>query len=133
MNKIVNYKGKERKNDIQILARIYCAIGHYELGNFDLLPSLLRSCRKWIIKNNPQSVLEVDIISMFMKIPIGHDSKKEKVRVFTEMKDILNNKTKQKGSVISADSLFNCWLYSKIQNRPFAEILREKADNSCGF
>ncbi|MCC6691608.1 MAG: hypothetical protein IT235_08760 [Bacteroidia bacterium] len=130
LNKIINYKGKERKNDIQLLARIYCAIGHYELGNFDLLPSLLKSYRKWIIKNNDRLVVEVDIISMFMKIPIGHVIKEEKVRFFTEMRELLNNRTKQKGSVISADSLFNCWIESKIHNRPFAEVLREKVKNS---
>lgn len=130
LNKIINYKGKERRNDIQLLARIYCAIGHYELGNFDLFPSLLRAYRKWIIKNNPHSAVEVDVITMLMKIPIGHDIKDEKVRFFTEMKGLLNNRTKQKGSVISDDSLFNIWLESKIHNRPFAEMLREKVENS---
>ncbi|MBI2270998.1 MAG: hypothetical protein HYU69_11695 [Bacteroidetes bacterium] len=130
LNKIINYKGMERKNDVQILARIFCLICHYELENYDLLLSLHNSFFRWMIRNHPLFKVEIEIISMFKKIPLKSESKEQKKQFFVDMLNVLKNQASGKPGLIGSDKFFNIWHESKIEDRPFAEVLKEKAKNS---
>lgn len=125
LNIVINFN-KPNRIDIQVDARLFILILHYELGNIDLLPNLARASKNFLQKNGYYSEFAGLIIAFFEK-EIHPDNTKNSDS-FVLLKSNLSAMIKDQEAK-KAMEYFNylSWVDSKLENKPFIEILRKKA------
>jgi len=128
INKLINESDIAMRPDINCMARIINLIVHYELGNEELLQSLVKSTYIFLHKHKRLYKFE-DVLLQFIRKKlasvIDHRELMDAFReLHTELKrvseDPFENKQMEEFDLIS-------WLESKIENRPFAEVVKAKA------
>lgn len=119
--------GAEGRKNMQAFIRIYNLIVHYELNNEQLLPHLLRSTYRYLLKQEIVYQFEAVMIQFIRKLPKLSSSRKIK-DAYIELKTTLE-KLQQDPFEKQAFELFDIisWLDSKIEKKGFAEIVKEKA------
>ncbi|MBL7893630.1 MAG: hypothetical protein JNL63_13435 [Bacteroidia bacterium] len=126
LNEIINFKQKYRP-DVQAMSRIYLLLTHYELGHLELLPYLAKQARHFFIKHECFSEFKKAMIQFFEKEIHIPEKKQERIIAFNKLKQRLETLFENpKYSAYLEYFNFISWLESKIENRPFVEILREK-------
>ncbi|MBI2268920.1 MAG: hypothetical protein HYU69_01030 [Bacteroidetes bacterium] len=127
LNKIMRLSDKGILQGLINSLRLFTLIVHYELDNSDLLISMSRSVRKFLSKRGRLYEFEELVLDLFGNKIHTVNSKKELLDLFI--------KTKKKVSDISKSNNlseflnvfdFASWLDSKIQNRSFVDVLKEK-------
>jgi len=114
------------REDLQSLARILSLILHFELGNFLLLDSLLRTAVRFLKRRNRFHELErrfMQGISEATKLP---DVQSQRA-VFAKVKNDLQLKSEEpetKALLQTFDLL--AWLEAKSSGQKFAKVVREK-------
>ncbi len=128
LNKIINDSAVALRSDLYCMARIVLLLVHYELGNEELLGYLEKSAHRYLDKKERLYKVETSILDFMRKEILKVINPKGKIQVFkelkTEMEEIMKDPYEKK-SLEYFD--FISWLESKIEKRPFAEIVREKA------
>ncbi len=114
----------ERK-DLQSLARILNLIIHYELGNTMLLDNLLRSTYRYLNKANRLSEFERKMMNFIREAGKPH-SKREMQQILETLKQEFEDLSKQPSYGVFELFDIISWLESKINNRPYAEVVRER-------
>ncbi|MBK8566039.1 MAG: hypothetical protein IPN76_22535 [Saprospiraceae bacterium] len=114
----------ERK-DLQSLARILNLIIHYELGNTMLLDSLLRSTYRYLNKANRLSEFERKMMNFIREAGKPH-SKVEMQQILETLKQDFEDLSRQPSYGVF--DLFDIisWLESKINNKPYAQVVKER-------
>ena len=80
-----------------------------------------------MMKNHPLCKLETEIITEFKNITARTDKGEQKKSFFIRMQNIVqNNALDKEHSFIYKDAFFLAWVNSKIENRPFAEMVERK-------
>ena len=127
LNKWLNLSKSVERQDLQSIARILNLIIHYELGNTVLLESLLRSTYRFLKKRDRLQNTERKIIH-FIKDAMEARSKKDLKNVMENLKKSFDELSKDSFASTLLSRPFNvmAWLESKIENKPFAEIVQEK-------
>jgi len=97
-------------------------IAHYELKNYDVLPYSLQAFYRFLKKKEKINNMEKYIISLCRKL-IKINSEKETIIEFRKFREFLSH-TKDTHIYKFFDII--SWLDSKIENRPFAEVVQEK-------
>ena len=130
LNKIIMNDSFNLRNDIVCFARILNLITHFELGNIDMLEYTVKSAYRFLYKKAGLHKFEIAILN-FIKQKLPHIINNEDLKQeFKELKDELEVIVKEPLQQKVLESFdFISWLESKIQNRPFAEVLREKIMN----
>ncbi|MBI2268860.1 MAG: hypothetical protein HYU69_00725 [Bacteroidetes bacterium] len=127
-NNILNeLPGNCREGDY-VIAKILNLIIHYELEQDDLLTYIVRSTYLFLLKRKRLYKTE-DVLLRFIrnKLP-GSNSRKELINFFKDLKMELQEITKDPFEAKALEYFdFISWLDSKIQNRPFMEVVKEKA------
>lgn len=107
-------------------ARLFSLILHYELGNVQLLESLVVSTHRYLQTRESAFQLETEVIQFFKELP-RRTSRAELNDAFV----VLRNRMAE----LEVDPLeqnafryfaYVQWLDSKIQNRPFVDVARER-------
>ncbi len=113
------------RNDFELFMLIYRLIVYYELGDFDYLENALRSTVVFIEKFRKLFPLEILIINFLKKNNKNFILKNE---VLQELKQGLANTAEDvsKKKILTLFDLIS-WVDSKIEKRPFVEILKEKS------
>ena len=129
INLLLNNNNKNYlRPDLHCFAKMFQLIVHFDKENYDFLPYLVKSIYRYLLKQNKLHQFELIIIH-FIRIKLPHiNSKKEQTEAFKSLqkelmdigKDPLEARFLELFDIIS-------WLESKIENRPFEEILQEKA------
>ena len=127
LNKMLNEPMDIRKDD-QCFARILSLIVHFEMGKQDLLEYEVKSIHRFLYKRERLYKVENLILEFISKeLPTIH-SDKELLKSFEslliKMKAIANDPFEQRAFDYFD---FISWVESKVENRPFAEIVKEKA------
>ncbi len=129
LNKIINDTANtETIPDIYCFSRINNLIVHYELGNMDILEYIVKSTYRFLSQRNRLYKVENTILNFIRSKLPKVDTARKLIHAFKELKTELEEITKddfEKKALEYFD--FISWLESKIENRPFAEIVREKA------
>ena len=128
LNKVLNETNIETREDIHGFARILNLIIHYELDHADLLGYITKSTYRFLYKRKRLYKFETSFLNFIRQKLPKVKSNKELVSAFKELKMELGAITKdpfEKKALEYFD--FISWLESKIGNRPFAEIVKEKA------
>ena len=130
LNKILNYPEFNLREDVYCYARIYNLIIHYELDNNDLMEYTVKSTFRFLHKRNRLYKFENIILDFIGKKLPKLISSKQQIFAFKELKKKLEIAVKDPYEEKALDYFdFISWLKSKIENRSFAEIVKEKAYN----
>lgn len=129
LNKLLNETVLNAREDIQVTARLTNLILHYELRNFELLPYLIRRTYNFLRKRKRLHKLEKILLQFIVKLlRVNPQIKREITILFMEIKAALQEVTKDPSEAMVLTEYFDyiSWLESKIKNRSFEKIVREK-------
>ncbi|MCC6690338.1 MAG: hypothetical protein IT235_02285 [Bacteroidia bacterium] len=127
LNKIINDKDTDMRNDLQVFARLLNLIAHFEMGNERLLDYYTKSTYRFLLKKDHTYKIETIIMRFIRKNYSKIISKTEEMQAFSELKAELEksaNDQLERRALAYFD--FMSWIESKIERRPFAEIVRNK-------
>jgi len=117
------------RSDLSAMIRVLELINQYELGDFDFVDDNLRNAHLYLKKKEKLYVFEKLILSFFRnELPKTDNEKKAVTAAFSNLKKELLLVMKDPNEAIIVTYFdFISWIDSKIQDRPFAEIMKEKA------
>lgn len=126
INAILQSKAENIRKDVSFFSKIMFLIVHFELNNFDLLINYAKMFLNDYNVAKRDDALELLLLELFIKNDFYKLNRKQKSNLFlnTYSKIIENKITESKVYFHITD-----WLTSKIENRPFAEVVRESAAN----
>lgn len=127
LNKIINDKDSTIRIDIQTIARLLNLIAHFELGNLEVLTYLIKSVYRFLLKSNRLNKIELIVIEFMHKKITRINSMDELPGLFKQLKSAIErvaNEPVEQQILERFD--FISWLESKIEKRPFAEIVKER-------
>ncbi len=106
-------------------SRILSLIAHYESGLDYHLDIQLKSTYKFLIKMDDLHEVQKDMIGFLKGLGdiYPHEIKKEFIKLYDKLKTYEDDPYERR-SFLYLDIL--SWLESKIQNKPVAEIIKEK-------
>lgn len=129
LNHWLNMPGTVERQDLQSMARILNLIIHYELGNFVLLESLIRSTYRFLKKRNKLHEMEREIIA-FIRKAIETPSKKELKETFIAMRSAFESLSQGALKQSFFTEAISAWLDSKIESTTFAQIIQRRFQRS---
>jgi len=128
LNKIRNELTLGSHPNVERFLHLFYLIVHLEMKNYDLLPHLIKSAYRFLHKEGKLGKFEKALIDFLKnKLPKATSDKKliESLRQLRKELLPLNKDATEKNAFEFFDYI--SWLESKIENRPFAEVVREKA------
>lgn len=127
LNKIINEKEMDVREDIHSFTRILLLVCHFELQNNDLVESSIRSTYRYFTKKGALSKYQLHILE-FLKHLLSDSTerglKKQFVLLKEQMQGLESNKF-EKRAFLYFDII--SWLESNIEKRSVQEIIKEKA------
>lgn len=126
LGKIINAKSLKTREDLMCFARILNLIAHYEAGKDYHLESLLRSTYKFLVKMDDLHGVQKEMIAFVKGLDniYPHELKKAFKKLHTTLKAYEDDPYERR-AFLYLDVL--SWLESKIENRPVAAVIKEKA------
>lgn len=124
LNKIINWK-VDLRTDLQCYSRLLHLIAHYELGNEQILDSLIKSVYRFMAKMENLSVVEEEIFK-FIRRSFALNVKNirpELEKLLIKLKKVENDRFEAR-AFIYLDII--SWLESKLDGIPVQEILKKK-------
>lgn len=113
---------KEIRKDVLFFAKIMFLIVHFELKNFEILNNYAKMFLNDYTKENRNDKLGLLLLELFAKNDISILNKKQIKNLFTNCyKTIIDAKIDEGKTYFH----ITAYLTSKIENRPFAEVVRE--------
>lgn len=127
LDKIIGNKDLKMREDLLCFARVLNIFAHYEAGFDYHLETLLRDTYKFLIKMNDLHEVQKAMIRFVRSLGdiYPHELKGAFKGLYKELKQYENDPYERR-SFLYLDIL--SWLESKIENRPIAEIIRQKAN-----
>lgn len=127
LNKILNKEIESGFNNLEE-AHIINLLVHYELGHIDLLEYLIKQTYRFLYKKERLFQLETCILEFIKNEIFSGKSDQGITEAFKSLRDklvILSEDPFEKIALEDFDYI--SWLESKIENRNFADIIKEKA------
>lgn len=126
LKKIINNKELKMRQDLLCFSRILHVISLYEADLDYLIESNLKQTYRYLIKMNDLQKVQEALIRFVRKLQeiYPHDLNIHIVNLYEELKTYENDPY-QRRAFLYLD--FLSWLESKIQNKPIAIIIKEKA------
>ena len=126
LKKIIDNKSLKMREDLMCFARVLSLVAHYEAGMDYHLEVQLKSTYKFLIKMNDLHEVQKEMIKFLRKLGdiYPHELKREFQNLYDELKK-WEDHPYEKRAFLYLDIL--SWLESHLQNRPVAEVIREKA------
>lgn len=126
LQKIIQNKSLEMREDLMCFSRILNLVAHYEAGLDYHLEPLIKSTYRFLIKMNDLHEVQKKMISFLRRLP--DISPLEIKQAFRELHDSLKqyeNHPFERRAFLYLDII--SWLESKIYHIPVAEIIRRKS------
>lgn len=128
LNSILNVKEGMARTDIYGFAKLFNLVIHYELGHYDLLGYIIKSTYRYFYKRNRLYKVETLLLDFIRNILPEVNTRSEQISAFKKLKPQVEKIMKSPFENQALEYFdFISWLDSKIQNRSFAEVVREKA------
>lgn len=125
LNQWLSLPNTVERQDLQSMSRILNLMVHYELGNFDLLESLIRSTYRFLKKRNELDDMERKTINLIRKL-VEAPSKKMLKEDFNRFKEQFEGLSQQAGTPRLYTNAVVAWFESKIGGQGFSEILQRE-------
>lgn len=125
LQKIIDNKSLQMREDLLCFSRILSLIAHYEAGLDYHLEVQLKSTYKFLIKMNELYEVQKEIINFLKNLGdvYPHNIKKEFIKLHERLK-VLEEHPYERRAFLYLDIL--SWLESKIENKSVAEVIQEK-------
>jgi len=129
LKRIIENKQLKMREDLMCFARVLSLVAHYEAGLDYHLEVQLKSTFKFLLKMNDLHAVQKEMIKFLRRLGDIYPTelRAEFEKLYTELKKFENHPY-EKRAFLYLDIL--SWLESHLQNRPVAEIIREKALNT---
>ncbi|NJB69598.1 hypothetical protein GGR42_000060 [Saonia flava] len=126
LKKIINNKNLKMREDLMCFARVLSLVAHYEAGMDYHLEVQLKSTYKFLLKMNDLHAVQREMIKFLRKLGdiYPHELNNEFQKLYDELKKYENHPY-EKRAFLYLDIL--SWLESHLQNKPVAQIIKEKA------
>jgi hypothetical protein len=133
LNKIMDF-GEATQVDIEYFTRLFYLIAHYEAkSDPELMGSLLRSTYRLLSKYEHVHKFESNILDFFRQHILRETKKQNMKELFSLLKRKLEKLVKDPYENRALNYFdYISWLESKIENRPFAEVVRRKGKYITG-
>lgn len=125
LNRIINFKDVNLREDIHCFARILNIIAHYELGNNDLLEYQIKSTYRFLVKMDNLQKVQKEIIKWLRRTPkmVESDVRGEFIALKQRLEEIVTEPFELR-PYLYLDII--SWLESKIEGVPVQEVIRRK-------
>ena len=124
LQKIIN-GNVEMRNDLQCYARLLHLMAHYELGNFDIIESLMKSVYRFMAKMENLTVVEEEMFKFLRhSFQLSHQKLKPEFEKFLKRIKMFEKNRFQTRSFAYLDII--SWVESKVYEKPLGEIIRDK-------
>ncbi|AYN67928.1 hypothetical protein D1013_11340 [Euzebyella marina] len=126
LKKIINNKNLKMREDLMCFARVLSLVAHYEAGMDYHLEVQLKSTYKFLLKMNDLHAVQKEMIKFLRNLGniYPNQLRNEFQKLHTELKKYEDHPY-EKRAFLYLDII--SWLESHLENRPVAEIIREKA------
>jgi hypothetical protein len=126
LKKIIENKQLKMREDLMCFARVLSLVAHYEAGMDYHLEVQLKSTYKFLLKMNDMHAVQKEMIKFLRNLGTIYPNElnTEFQKLYNELKKYENHPY-EKRAFLYLDIL--SWLESHLQNKPVAEIIREKA------
>lgn len=125
LQKIINNKNLEMREDLLCFSRILNLVAHYEAGLDYHLERLIKSTYKFLIKMNDLHEVQKEMIRFLRNLPdVSPFDIKDEFRELHQTLKQYEDHPYERRAFLYLDII--SWLESKIDNRPVAEIISEK-------
>lgn len=126
LKKIIDNKSLEVREDLMCFSRILNLVAHYEAGKDYHLESLVKSTYKFLIKMNDMHKVQKEMIRFLRNLPeVSPLYIKDEFRKLHTTLKVYEDHPYERRAFLYLDIL--SWLESRIEDRPVAEIIAEKA------
>ncbi|WP_430907772.1 hypothetical protein [Maribacter sp. 2-571] len=126
LNKIINNRNLKMREDLMCFARVLSLFAHYEAGMDYHLEVQLKSTYKFLLKMNDLHEVQKEMIKFLRNL--GNIYPHELQDAFQELHarlKLYENDPYEKRAFLYLDII--SWLESHLENKPVAQIIREKA------
>lgn len=125
LDKIISNKSLTMREDLLCFSRVLNLVAHYEAGLDYHLETLLRSTYKFLIKMDDLHEVQKEMIKFIKGLQdiYPHDLKKAFIDLHAKLK-VYEDHPYERRAFLYLDII--SWLESKIENKPVAEIIRNK-------
>lgn len=130
VNILVTGSSKDNAPFIYYQSLLINIMVHYELGNKETAGHLILSARRILKNNNKLTSLEDLFLSFFKKYLLDESNKALLSETIQKIKAIKNESNYH--SHTSGYSYCLSWLESKLQKKPFSDVVKEKAKKDSG-
>ena len=126
LKKIIDNKSLKMREDLMCFARVLSLVAHYEAGMDYHLEVQLRSTYKFLLKMNDLHAVQKEMIKFLRSLGdiYPHELKAAFQQLYDRLK-VYENHPYEKRAFLYLDIL--SWLESHLQNKPVAQVIREKA------
>ncbi|WP_343486134.1 hypothetical protein [Allomuricauda sp. d1] len=126
LKKIIENKQLKMREDLMCFARVLNLVAHYEAGMDYHLEVQLKSTYKFLLKMNDLHAVQKEMIKFLRGLGdiYPNELRNEFQKLYDRLK-VYEDHPYEKRAFLYLDIL--SWLESHLQNRPVAEIIREKA------
>lgn len=125
LKKIINNTSLEMREDLMCFSRILNLVAHYEAGLDYHLERLVRSTYRFLIRMDDMHEVQKEMIKFLKKLPdVSPLNIKEEFKKLHATLKQYENHPYERRAFLYLDIL--SWLESKIENRPVADIIKEK-------
>lgn len=126
LKKIINNKNLKMREDLMCFARVLSLVAHYEAGMDYHLEIQLKSTYKFLLKMNDLHAVQKEMIKFLRNLGniYPHELKNEFLKLHSELKKYEDHPY-EKRAFLYLDII--SWLESHLENKPVAQIIREKA------
>ena len=125
LHKIIHDNHNGLRNDLQCYSRLMHLLCHYELGNDEILDSLIKSVYRFMARMKNLTVVEEEIFTF-----LRHSTKVRPKELINELKQFLEKiKHLEKNRFETRSFAYLdiiSWVESKVYGRPMSEIIRNK-------
>ena len=124
LQKII-YGNDSMRDDLQCYARLMHLMAHYELGNFEIIDSLIRSVYRFMSKKENLTIVEQE---MFKFLRNSFQVHRQKLKpAFQELLVSLKKLEKNRFQTRSFAYLdIISWIESKLMDKPMSQVINEK-------
>ncbi|MEK6154272.1 hypothetical protein WIW50_13455 [Flavobacteriaceae bacterium 3-367] len=126
LKKIINNKNLKMREDLMCFARVLSLVAHYEAGMDYHLEVQLKSTYKFLLKMDDLHEVQKEMIKFLRNLGdiYPHELRNEFQKLYDQLKKYEDHPY-EKRAFLYLDIL--SWLESHLQNKPVAQIIREKA------
>ena len=124
LQKIIN-GNVEMRNDLQCYARLLHLMAHYELGNFDIIESLIKSVYRFMAKMENLTIVEEAMFKFLRNsFQLSPQKLQPELEIFLDKIKVLEKNRFQTRSFAYLDII--SWVESKVNKKPLSEIIGAK-------